>query len=198
MCLSNHGSSSHTNGSHCRVHADRVRRLRPQSICHVGGICRNKRLCVHQLLFADDYLLYACTLVSRVFLFVFVHLFGGHSKELLELLTESELNFVFHWWFRCYAEELANKTIDEIREIYSSYPDPSCTPYQGQSEHRQFDSVAYELKGGEGRCDRWFYDYDHGYHSMSSEVQLGQFLLIFFELRTKCFLDRCFFESFFL
>lgn len=91
-------------------------------------------------------------------------------RTLERLLTESELIFVFHWCFRCYAEELANKTIDEIREIYSSYPDPSCTPYQGQSEHREFGSVAYELKGGEGRCDRWFYDYDHGYHSMSSEV----------------------------
>lgn len=68
-----------------------------------------------------------------------------------------------------------NKTIDEIREIYSSYPDPHCTPYQGEGAHKHFDSVAYEQWSGPERCDRWFYEYDHGYHSMSSEVRIHSY-----------------------
>lgn len=80
---------------------------------------------------------------------------------------------------RCYAEELANKTIEEIREIYSSYPNPHCTPYNTRGNHDQFGSVAYELRGGEERCDRWFYEFDHGYQSMSSEVSFLYFIGIF-------------------
>lgn len=56
--------------------------------------------------------------------------------------------------YRCYDEELENKTVNELREIYSTYPNPSCTNYRNGSEH----------------CDRWIYEYDHGYKSMSSEV----------------------------
>lgn len=61
--------------------------------------------------------------------------------------------------YRCYDEELKYKTVNEIREIYSTYPNPSCTNY----------------KNGSGYCDRWIYEYDHGYKSMSSEVS-GMYL----------------------
>lgn len=88
-------------------------------------------------------------------------------------------SFFLIFGFRCYAEELANKTIDEIREIYSSYPDPSCTPYQ--SSHGVDSSARFSFFGSEfqnvsirnNRCDSWFYDYDHGYKSMSSEVSVS-------------------------
>lgn len=64
--------------------------------------------------------------------------------------------------YRCYDEALANKTANEIREIYSSYENPSCTKYKGP------DFI--ESRNGSEHCDRWIYEYDHGYKSMSSEV----------------------------
>lgn len=63
---------------------------------------------------------------------------------------------------RCYDEALANKTMDEVREIYSSYPNPSCTKYRG--------SPTTGFQNDTGQCDRWIYELDHGYKSMSSEV----------------------------
>lgn len=70
---------------------------------------------------------------------------------------------------RCYHEDLANKTIDEVRQIYSNYSDPHCTPYKP-------DSLNYNIFGVSNTdgdtCDRWIYEFDHGYQSMSSEVSL--------------------------
>lgn len=57
---------------------------------------------------------------------------------------------------------LVNKTMDEVREIYSNYSNPSCTKYKG--------SHTTGFKNDTGQCDRWIYEYDHGYKSMSSEV----------------------------
>lgn len=68
---------------------------------------------------------------------------------------------------RCYADELANKTIDEVRQIYSVYPNPSCVKYQNE------DMLSFDLyKNDTGSCDRWIYELDHGYKSMSSEVRI--------------------------
>lgn len=58
---------------------------------------------------------------------------------------------------RCYDESLVNKSIAEIRDAYSSYKDPHCTVFQGNGSSNE-------------KCDRWIYDYDHGYRSMSSEL----------------------------
>lgn len=72
-----------------------------------------------------------------------------------------------YFLYRCYDDRLANKTIDEIREIYSKYQNPSCTPYQGNSTAIQFDAYSQNISTN---CDRWIYELDHGYKSMSSEV----------------------------
>lgn len=67
---------------------------------------------------------------------------------------------------RCYSDELANKTIGEIREIYSQYSNPSCSKYQGDDSLLSSDFYRNETE----HCDRWIYELDHGYKSMSSEV----------------------------
>lgn len=76
--------------------------------------------------------------------------------------------------FRCYADELVNKTIAEIREIYSTYPDPSCSVYKGNktSVDSPLWASTYNADSDidSGKCDRWFYELDYGYQSMSSEV----------------------------
>lgn len=69
--------------------------------------------------------------------------------------------------FRCYDDELANKTIEEVREIYSHYSNPSCTPYQGVSK---FSFLNNDHPSNSTTCNRWIYELDHGYKSMSSEV----------------------------
>lgn len=92
--------------------------------------------------------------------------------------------------FRCYADELANKTIDEIREIYSHYSNPSCTKYRGNVSLSSFDFY----KNDSESCDRWIYELDHGYQSMSSEVSKhfpcgfiwGHMILIFFNSWIGC------------
>lgn len=79
--------------------------------------------------------------------------------------------FVF---FRCYADELANKTIPEIREIYSTYADPSCSVYKGNRssvEGSLLGSSPYNLASDPSeKCQRWIYELDYGYQSMSAEV----------------------------
>lgn len=75
-------------------------------------------------------------------------------------------NPTLFYYFRCYADELANKSIAEIRDIYSKYPDPSCTKYRGDSSLASIGSYNNDSE----HCDRWFYELDHGYKSMSSEV----------------------------
>lgn len=67
---------------------------------------------------------------------------------------------------RCYHDALQNKTIDEIRNIYANYTDPHCTPYKANDFNFNF----FGANNTDGTCDKWIYEFDHGYQSMSSEV----------------------------
>lgn len=79
--------------------------------------------------------------------------------------TKTEKSCVFcSFVTRCYDDALADKTIDEVREIYSNYSNPSCTKYRGNGP------FASGYSNDTGQCDRWIYKLDHGYKSMSSEV----------------------------
>lgn len=90
--------------------------------------------------------------------------------------------FVF---FRCYADELANKTIPEIREIYSTYADPSCSVYKGNRtavEGSLLLSSPHDLDRANDpseKCQRWIYELDYGYQSMSAEVGSVGFQSVF-------------------
>lgn len=74
---------------------------------------------------------------------------------------------------RCYADELANKTISEIREIYANYENPSCTKYRNVEIDTQLSNDLY--KNDTEFCNQWIYEFDHGYQSMSSEVSILKF-----------------------
>ena len=88
--------------------------------------------------------------------------------------------------------------MEEIRDIYSSYADPACTPLNetGAIEHvilylqnlnntlmKEADdngvSYLYQHitdnkkpipKSSDGTCNRWIYNLDYGYQSMTSDV----------------------------
>lgn len=78
----------------------------------------------------------------------------------------------FSFDFRCYADELANKTILEIREIYSTYADPSCSVYKGNQTavSNRLLGVSSHANDTNEKCQRWIYEKDYGYQSMSAEV----------------------------
>lgn len=74
------------------------------------------------------------------------------------------------YYFRCYHDDLVNKTFAEIREIYANYSDPHCTPYKSEVSPTSFNYDSTYNSNETQHCDRWFYELDHGYESMSSEV----------------------------
>lgn len=92
--------------------------------------------------------------------------------------------------FRCYADSLANKTLDEIKDIYADYTNPSCHVFGGNNKELLLAeqspssivirSLLESVKGSEETeetdddegevCKAWIYDLDYGYKSMTSEV----------------------------
>lgn len=86
---------------------------------------------------------------------------------------------------RCFSEQLQNKSIDEIREFYSHYPNPSCTQISPKSqsflsEYAEMSNNGFvgnmkKLFGIQhsdefGECQKWIYNRDFGYESMTSEL----------------------------
>lgn len=85
-------------------------------------------------------------------------------------LISSNPNRYHYFHFRCYHDDLANKSIAEIRQIYANYSNPSCTPYKSHESPASFNYLSTYYKNESQYCDRWIYELDHGYKSMSSEV----------------------------
>ncbi|XP_054726747.1 organic cation transporter protein [Anastrepha obliqua] len=78
----------------------------------------------------------------------------------LHYFTQTVISFVPDHW--CYHEKLANKSFDEIAEIYSKFSNPSCT--------RLLDIDGPNVTVSPERCTRWIYKYDYGYRSMNTEL----------------------------
>ncbi|XP_031633769.1 solute carrier family 22 member 23-like [Contarinia nasturtii] len=83
----------------------------------------------------------------------------------IHYFSQTTILFVPDPW--CYYDDIVNKSIDQIREIYSNYSNPSCTPYKTDVSSVDFFGAN---NTNDGACDRWIYEYDHGYKSMSSEL----------------------------
>lgn len=69
--------------------------------------------------------------------------------------SQTIISFVPEHW--CYSSSLSNLTISEIREAYSEYNDPYCSPFNEDED---------------GVCKKWIYNWDFGYKSMTSDVSL--------------------------
>ncbi|XP_011208244.2 organic cation transporter protein [Bactrocera dorsalis] len=65
-----------------------------------------------------------------------------------------------HW---CYHEKLSNASFDEIRAVYAQMANPHCT-------------LLDDIVGGQpivaevGKCQRWIYEYESGYKSVTSDL----------------------------
>lgn len=71
---------------------------------------------------------------------------------------------------RCYDDALANKTIDQVREIYANYPNPHCAAYGSHVATQERDQHEATNEIEEHTCTKFIYNLDFGYHSMVSEV----------------------------
>lgn len=93
--------------------------------------------------------------------FLLLALFGVINLLVsMHYFTQTIISFVPNHW--CYHEKLVNKSMAEIKLIYSQFEDPSCT--------RLADIDGYNVTVSTEACDRWFYDYDYGYKSMNTEL----------------------------
>lgn len=71
--------------------------------------------------------------------------------------SQTIISFVPEHW--CYSSSLSNLTISEIRDAYSVYDDPYCSPFNEDQD---------------GVCKKWIYNFDFGYKSMTSDVSLSR------------------------
>lgn len=95
---------------------------------------------------------------------------------------------------RCYSEKLSNLSFERIREIYSTYEQPSCSVINGteilylpetESDHQQhqisytFDYLRIDdVDKAPRACEKWIYKLDYNYHSMTSDVRLKKMSFI--------------------
>ncbi|XP_017844794.1 solute carrier family 22 member 6-like [Drosophila busckii] len=75
--------------------------------------------------------------------------------------SQNIINFVPEHY--CYHEQLVNQSFAQLKALYSQFEKPSCT---------RLDSIdaAGNVTLSAERCDRWFYNYDNGFRSMSAEL----------------------------
>ncbi|CAD7092957.1 unnamed protein product [Hermetia illucens] len=107
-----------------------------------------------------DRILEKCGDFNR-FQFLLLALFGVINLLVsMHYFTQTIISFVPNHW--CYHEKLANKSMLEIKQIYSQFENPSCT--------RLADIDGYNVTVSDELCDRWIYDYDYGYKSMNTEL----------------------------
>lgn len=83
--------------------------------------------------------------------------------------------------FRCYSDELVGKSPEELRKIFANYSDPSCTPLGTTIDiHDIHTKQPYTLTASflyrsddepeHKTCQRWIYNLDYGYQSMTTDV----------------------------
>lgn len=121
------------------------------------------------------------------------------TEALTSLFATTPSNLPHPTPIRCYSESLADKTIDQVRDIYANYTNPHCTPFNATStgyggyddfRHHDANAASVELKSllmygtlaksnlnsahasdnETDLCKRWIYNLDYGYESMSSDV----------------------------
>lgn len=84
----------------------------------------------------------------------------------MHYFSQNVISFVPDHW--CYHEQLANRSFDEIEEIYSRFEYPSCTRLETIDHNGGNHTVSSE------KCNRWIYKYDFGYRSMNTEVSVAR------------------------
>ncbi|EDV42704.1 uncharacterized protein Dana_GF16892 [Drosophila ananassae] len=80
----------------------------------------------------------------------------------MHYFSQNVISFVPDHW--CYHEQLANRSFDEIEEIYSRFEYPSCTRLETIDHNGGNHTVSSE------KCNKWIYKYDFGYQSMNTEL----------------------------
>lgn len=73
-----------------------------------------------------------------------------------------------HW---CYHSQLANASINVIRNIYSHTKDSSCTPLVSLT----FNGTQQPVFAPQNKCHQWIYDKNNNFESITSEVRVFQF-----------------------
>lgn len=68
-----------------------------------------------------------------------------------------------HW---CYHEQLANVSIDVVRDVYAQTNDPSCTRLE-----RVINGTKPILANKE-TCEKWIYNKDNQFESITTEVRI--------------------------
>lgn len=72
-----------------------------------------------------------------------------------------------HW---CHHPKLENQTFQDIKEIYKDYKNPKCTLL----EHRHVDNISEFYESDVATCNKWFYNREGGYESITTEVGLSE------------------------
>lgn len=99
--------------------------------------------------------------------------------------VKSCCNLKVYYRYRCYSEKLSNLTHEEIKQIYSTYTNPSCSVINETEsvylpETKFINELPYTfdyLRSDDNNttsstCSKWIYKLDYGYHSMTSDVRL--------------------------
>lgn len=81
----------------------------------------------------------------------------------LHYFSQTIISFTPDHW--CYHDKLANLSLSEISQVYASIEKPFCTPLQDV-----IDGVGIPAPEGT-KCKKWIFNYDHGYQSISTELQ---------------------------
>lgn len=76
--------------------------------------------------------------------------------------TQIFSNSIHIFNYRCHHDQLENKTIDQIRNLYDPFERPSCSSLILDGEN--LTSISDE------KCEKWIYNYEKGYESISTEV----------------------------
>lgn len=76
--------------------------------------------------------------------------------------SQNVISFVPKHW--CYHEQLENLSYTQIEAIYRKFERPSCTKLT------TIDLDSGNATMSEEKCDRFIYEYDHGFRSMNTEV----------------------------
>ncbi|XP_055379149.1 organic cation transporter 1-like [Condylostylus longicornis] len=79
----------------------------------------------------------------------------------MHYFSQTIISFVPEHW--CHHEKLENLSFHQIKEIYSGFENPSCTKLSDIVDGRG-------IPAKDEICDRWIYNYEFGYRSMTTEL----------------------------
>ncbi|XP_055379181.1 organic cation transporter protein-like [Condylostylus longicornis] len=98
-----------------------------------------------------------------LFLFCIINLLSSvqyYSQTIISFIPE-------HW---CYHELLLELNVTEIRRIYEGIENPSCVSYDNVMLGDRQNESETEIIINKRSCTKFIYNYDFGYHSMTTEL----------------------------